>query len=237
MEIRNKLLLAQCVAYILALLAAFLAVVPLALNGSDFKDHCLLFGQGYWREENTTGSLVSRFVVEDWGPPSACQFSAFVGVFTLLFSAVQAWRSFFYLYKGHDDTFFSAFLNLLLSVSVLFLTLVAGVMVSVGFNAWCDAVTNHGSLPISCEEAQTMNLHLEVDTSGFYIHFGIAQFGLWAIWTMWVLLSVFAFLKVYRNYKRKDVGQCLAREKELLLDRRLRTRMAQQEQQTPSVFI
>ncbi|XP_043931591.1 transmembrane protein 179-like [Protopterus annectens] len=236
MEIRNKLLFAQCLAYFLAFLCALLVVVPLALNGSDFKGRCLLFSEGFWREENVTGTLVFRFVVNEWGPPSACQFSTFVGVFTLLFAAVQTWRTFFYVYKGHDDTFFSAFLNLLLSVSVLFLTLVASVMVTAGFTMWCDKVTNHGELPGSCEEAQATNLHLDVDTSSFYIHFGIAQFGLWSIWSVWVVLAILAFLKVYRNYKRKELGRSLAREKELLLDCGTRTRLLHQEEAS-SIFM
>ncbi|GCB79500.1 hypothetical protein scyTo_0019554 [Scyliorhinus torazame] len=50
-------------------------------------------------------------------------------------------------------------------------------MISVGFNIWCDVVTNHGSLPMSCEEIQSTNLHLDVNTSAFYIHFRIAQEG------------------------------------------------------------
>ncbi|XP_020378230.1 transmembrane protein 179-like [Rhincodon typus] len=238
MEISNKLLSTQCCSYLLALLFSLFVVVPLAENGREFKGRCLLFSRAFWREENSTGSLINRFVVEEWGPSAACQFCTFVGFFTLIFCAVQAWRTLFYLCKGHDDTFFSAFLNLLLSCSVLFLTIVACVMISVGFNIWCDVVTNHGSMPMSCEEIQSVNLHLDVDTSAFYIHFRIAQFGLWSIWTIWVLLGVLAFLKVYRNYKRKELARCLSREKELLLDRSLHGRPLSQEQaDLPSVFI
>ncbi|XP_042201209.1 transmembrane protein 179-like [Callorhinchus milii] len=240
MEFPNKLLLCQCVAYFLGLLLSLLVVVPLAENGSRFGDRCLLFSEASWRQENATGgsSVISRFVVGAWGPPAGCHFCTFVGVFTLIFSAAQAWRTFFYLCKGHDDTLLSAFLNLVLSCSVLFLTIVASVMVSVGFSLWCDEVTDHGRMPNSCEEMQSMNLHLDVDTSSFYIHFRVAQFGLWSIWVVWAVLGVLAFLKVYRNYKRKELARCLAREKELLLDHSARRRPDQEQQQeAPSVFI
>ncbi|XP_072407198.1 transmembrane protein 179-like [Chiloscyllium punctatum] len=238
MEISNKLLSTQCLSYVLALLFSLFVVVPLAENGREFKGRCLLFSRAFWREENSTGSLINRFVVEEWGPAAACQFCTFVGFFTLIFCAVQAWRTLFYLCKGHDDTFFSAFLNLVLSCSVLFLTIVACVMISVGFNIWCDVVTDHGNMPLSCEEIQSVNLHLNVDTSAFYVHFRIAQFGLWSIWTIWVLLGVLAFLKVYRNYKRKELARCLSREKELLLDHSLHSRPLSEEQaDLPSVFI
>ncbi|XP_078062600.1 transmembrane protein 179-like isoform X1 [Mustelus asterias] len=238
MEIQNKLLSAQCCAYLLAQVFSLFVVVSLAQNGRDFQGKCLLFSQAFWREENATGSHISRFVVKEWGPPAACQFCTFVGIFTLSLCGVQAWRTLFYLCKGHDDTFFSAFLNLLLSCSVLFLTIVASVMISVGFNIWCDVVTDHGNMPLSCEEIQSTNLHLDVDTSAFYIHFRLAQFGLWSVWTVWVLLCVLSFLKVYRNYKRKELARCLSREKELLLNRSTRGRPPSEEQaDLPSVFI
>uniref|UniRef100_A0A4W3GMW0 Uncharacterized protein n=1 Tax=Callorhinchus milii TaxID=7868 RepID=A0A4W3GMW0_CALMI len=162
MEFPNKLLLCQCVAYFLGLLLSLLVVVPLAENGSRFGDRCLLFSEASWRQENATGgsSVISRFVVGAWGPPAGCHFCTFVGVFTLIFSAAQAWRTFFYLCKGHDDA------------------LTWSVMVSVGFSLWCDEVTDHGRMPNSCEEMQSMNLHLDVDTSSFYIHFRVAQVSL-----------------------------------------------------------
>ncbi|XP_059497472.1 transmembrane protein 179-like [Stegostoma tigrinum] len=166
MEISNKLLSAQCCSYLLALLFSLFVVVPLAENGREFKGRCLLFSRAFWREENSTGSLINRFVVEEWGPSAACQFCTFVGFFTLIFCAVQAWRTLFYLCKGHDDTFFSAFLNLLLSCSVLFLTIVACVMISVGFNIWCDVVTNHGSMPMRLQKDLSQYL-LESNRSYF----------------------------------------------------------------------
>eukprot|EP00061_Rhincodon_typus_P009835 g33636.t1 len=103
MEISNKLLSTQCCSYLLALLFSLFVVVPLAENGREFKGRCLLFSRAFWREENSTGSLINRFVVEEWGPSAACQFCTFVGFFTLIFCAVQAWRTLFYLCKGHDE--------------------------------------------------------------------------------------------------------------------------------------
>ncbi|XP_028665765.1 transmembrane protein 179-like isoform X2 [Erpetoichthys calabaricus] len=212
MELERVILVSQCFSYILSVLGGLLVVIPLALNGSHFKGRCLLFTQGFWKQENGTGadeinssmedSIASpRLVVQQWGPLAACQFTTFVAVFTVLFGAVQTWRSLFYLHKGHDDH--------------------------------------------SCEDAQYTNLQLDVDTSAFYTQFGIAQFGLWCISVLWISLAILSFLKVYRNYKHQELGHCLAREKELLLDRSCRTRVSspqkqqQEEEQrrAPSVFI
>ncbi|KAG7464435.1 hypothetical protein MATL_G00165590 [Megalops atlanticus] len=148
MELDRRLLLAHCTAYTLSVLAGLMVVIPLALNGSDFKGRCALFTQGFWRLENRTSvgedsEGVPRLVVQEWGPPAACQFATFVGVFTVLYCAAQGWRSLFYLHRRHDDTLFSAFLTLLLSLCVLFLSCGASVTLSLGLLSWCRTVTDN----------------------------------------------------------------------------------------------
>ncbi|XP_072345954.1 transmembrane protein 179 isoform X2 [Scyliorhinus torazame] len=214
----SNFLFAQCILYFLAFLFGFIAVVPLSENGSDFRGKCLLFTRGMWQNENITVEK-QRFMVEEWGPESACQFTTFIGLFTLLFSAIQAWRLLFYLCKGHDDTFFATFLNLLVSTFVVFLIFIASTLVTVGFNMWCDAITEDGRMPNSCEELQDIDLELHLDNSSFYDQFVIIQFGLWAGWVAWMAITILAFLKVYDNYRQKELLDSLVHEKELLLAR------------------
>lgn len=47
----------------------------------------------------------------------------------------------------HCSTFFSAFLNLLVSAFVVFLVFIASTIVSVGFTMWCDTITEKGTVP------------------------------------------------------------------------------------------
>lgn len=108
MELVRRLLLAHCAAHALSVVAGLLVVVPLALNGSAFKGRCALFSTGFWRTENLTvgegqAQEVTHLVVQQWGPPAACQFATFVGVFTVLYGATQSWRSLFYLHRRHDE--------------------------------------------------------------------------------------------------------------------------------------
>uniref|UniRef100_G1LMZ5 Transmembrane protein 179 n=2 Tax=Ailuropoda melanoleuca TaxID=9646 RepID=G1LMZ5_AILME len=84
---------------------------------------------------------------------------------------------------------------------------------------WCDAITEKGTVPHSCEELQDINLELSVDNSAFYDQFAVAQFGLWASWLAWLAITILAFLKVYRNYRQEDLLDSLVHEKELLLAR------------------
>ncbi|KAJ0063038.1 hypothetical protein NL108_010655, partial [Boleophthalmus pectinirostris] len=70
---------------------------------------------------------------------------------------------------------FNAFLNLLISALVVFTVFLSSTIVSVGFNLWCDAITESGSMPSSCEDLQDTDLELGVDNSAFYDQFAIAQ--------------------------------------------------------------
>ncbi|XP_058663618.1 transmembrane protein 179 [Ammospiza caudacuta] len=214
----SNFLFAQCICYFLAFLFSFIVVVPLSENGNDFHGRCLLFTEGMWLNANLTVER-QRFTVQEWGPEAACRFSIFTGLLSLLLATVQAWRTLFFLCKGHEDSFFYAFLNLLISAFVVFITFIASTIVSVGFNMWCDAITEKGSMPDSCEELQDIDLELNLENSAFYDQFAIAQFGLWAAWLTWLAITILAFLKVYHNYRQEDLLDSLIHEKELLLGR------------------
>lgn len=58
----------------------------------------------------------------------------------------QLFMSYIFL-PFYCSSFFYAFLNLLISAFVVFITFIASTIVSVGFNMWCDAITEKGSMP------------------------------------------------------------------------------------------
>ncbi|XP_061690825.1 transmembrane protein 179-like isoform X2 [Syngnathoides biaculeatus] len=213
MELDRRLLLAHCAAHALSVAAGLLVVVPMALNGSAFKGRCALFSSGYWRTEETESGSVAQLVVRQWGPPAACQFATFVGIFTVLYGAAQGWRCLFYLHGRHDDTLFSSFLTVLLSACMLFLSGGASVILSLGLASWCDTVTDNNAQPFSCATSQSVLLYLDVDTSSFYTQLSLAQASLWFVTLLWLLQSTLAFMRLYHSHN----GPCLLREKELLL--------------------
>ncbi|KAI5606652.1 hypothetical protein C0J50_7572 [Silurus asotus] len=222
MELNRRLLLAHCATHALSVIAGLLVVVPLALNGSAFKGRCALFTQGFWRSENQSASGAhlaagTHLVVQHWGPPAACQFATFVGVFTVLYGATQSWRSLFYLHRRHDDTLFSAFLTLLLSLCVLFLSGGASVILTLGLVSWCNTITDHSTRPYSCAESQSVPLYLDVETSSFYSELTCAQISLWCVTALWLVHSILSFLRLYHSHSQQISGPCLSREKEFLL--------------------
>ncbi|KAM9741346.1 transmembrane protein 179 [Menidia menidia] len=222
MELDRRLLLAHCAAHALSVVAGLLVVVPMALNGSAFKGRCALFSSGYWRTEERDELTeppqeLSRLVVQQWGPLAACQFVTFVGIFTVLYGAAQGWRCLFYLHGRHDDTLFSSFLTVLLSVCVLFLSGGASVLLSLGFSSWCDTVTDANTRPYSCAESQSVPLYLDVNTSSFFTELSLAQASLWGVTALWLAQSILAFLRLYHSHSQHMGGPWLHRDKEFLL--------------------
>ena len=62
-------------------------------------------------------------------------------------------------------------------------------------------------LPFRCEMAAGNAIDKEdgIETSGFHIEMGTAQFGAWASWACWVGLSVFAVLKLCRYHQLENM--------------------------------
>lgn len=98
----DNFLFAQCVCYFLAFLFSFVVVVPLSEHGHDFRGRCLLFTEGMWLSANLTVQERERFTVQEWGPPAACRFSLLASLLSLLLAAAHAWRTLFFLCKGHE---------------------------------------------------------------------------------------------------------------------------------------
>ncbi|KAM5340536.1 transmembrane protein 179 [Glossophaga mutica] len=215
----SRFLLGQCVCYFLAFAFSFVVVVPLFENGHDFRGRCLLFTEGMWLSANMTVQGRERFTVQQWGPPAACRFSLLASLLSLVVAGGHAWRTLYFLCKGYEGSFLYALLNLLVNAFVVFLVFIASTIVSVGFTLWCDAVTERGSVPRSCEDIQDINLELDVDNSAFYDQFALIQLGLWGTWLAWLILTVMAFVKVYRSCREEALLDSLTHEKELLLAR------------------
>lgn len=46
-----------------------------------------------------------------------------------------------YLYKGTDSTFLSAFIDCVSGIILCGMTILAAIMITLGFMAWCDNMT------------------------------------------------------------------------------------------------
>ncbi|XP_015440113.1 PREDICTED: transmembrane protein 179 [Dufourea novaeangliae] len=210
MALTNILLLSQISGYIVALILSLCIIIPVSLHQDEFRGHCLLFSNGTWQESD------GQFVV-NWASRAYCNYTLFVGLMLLLTSAVQIYRLSLLMYRGEDSSFLSAFIDVVSSIVLTTITLVAAIIVTLGFMTWCQNMTKR--FP-SCELAAGNDIDKAdgIDTSGFHIELGAAQFGTWTSLSIWVGLSVFAVLKLLRYHQLENMKVSMYRERQRLIE-------------------
>ncbi|XP_018563323.1 transmembrane protein 179 [Anoplophora glabripennis] len=210
MALSNILLLSQIAGYVIAFILSLCIVVPMSLHQDDFKGHCLLFSTGEWLEAD--GQLKVN-----WASQCYCNYTIFVGVALCLVSIIQIYRLSVFLYKGTDSSFLSAFIDVLSGILLCGMIILAALMITLGFMAWCQNMTER--FP-SCELAagQDIDRADEINTKHFYIQLGTAQFGVWGSFTTWVGLSVCALLKLCRYHQLENIRVSMYRERQRLIN-------------------
>ncbi|KAK6635266.1 hypothetical protein RUM44_000517 [Polyplax serrata] len=210
MAIRNILLLSQLTGYIIALILSLCITIPMSLHQDEFKGHCLLFSTGEWQESD------GQFVVK-WASQAFCNYIIFVGVILFVSSAFQIYRMSVFMYKGTDSSFLSAFLDVIGCLALCFMTIVASLIVTLGFTQWCNEMIRR--FP-SCDLAAGNAIDKQdgIDTTGFYIEIGVAQFAVWGSWATWVGLSVFSILKLCRYHQLENIKVSMYRERQKLIN-------------------
>ncbi|XP_076656653.1 transmembrane protein 179 [Halictus rubicundus] len=210
MALTNILLLSQISGYIVAFILSLCIIIPMGLHQDEFRGHCLLFSTGTWQESD------GQFVV-NWASHVYCHYTIFVGLLLLLTSAVQIYRLSVLMYRGEDSSFLSAFIDVVSSIVLTTVTLIAAIIVTLGFMTWCQNMTKR--FP-SCELAAGNDIDKAdgIDTSGFHIELGAAQFGTWTSLSIWVGLSVFAVLKLLRYHQLENMKVSMYRERQRLIE-------------------
>jgi len=191
MGLGNLLLLTQTGGYSVSIILSLCCIVPLILNISDFKGHCLLFSSGEFLEVN--GLFAAK-----WASFSSCSYTLIIGILLLIVSIVQLIRMSIFLYKGIDrcvffldkyvfyqsfyfmihlffSSFLSAFWDAVVSFILVLLTLIDAIIVTSGFSSWCSAVTQRFA---SCETATVMSFtgeDKEISPTDFFIQMVTVQ--------------------------------------------------------------
>ncbi|XP_045483127.1 transmembrane protein 179 [Harmonia axyridis] len=210
MALRNIILLSQIAGYVVAFILSLCIVVPMSFHQDEFRGHCLLFSTGEWQESD--GQLKVN-----WASQGYCNYTIFVGVVLCLVSLIQIYRLSVFLHKGTDSSFLSAFIDVLSGILLCAMTIIAALMITLGFMTWCQNITQRFS---SCELAagQDIDKKDEINTTHFYIELGTAQFGVWGSFAVWVGLSVFALIKLCRYHQIENIRVSMYRERQKLIN-------------------
>ncbi|XKL68714.1 hypothetical protein PGB90_006483 [Kerria lacca] len=205
----NVLLVSQISGYFISLILSLCIIIPMSLHQEEFRGYCLLFSTGTWAE---TG----QFDVS-WASQAYCNYTIFVGVLLFVISAFQFYRMSVFAYKGVDSSFLSAFIDVIVCFILCLFSFIASGIITYGFMIWCKSMTKR--FP-SCELAAGNEIDKKdsIDTSGFFIELGAAQFGAWTSWACWVGLTVFAVLKLCRYHQLENMRVSMFRERQRLIN-------------------
>lgn len=175
-----------------------------------FRGHCLLFSTGNWREND------GQFV-PDWASKMYCNYTIIVGLIIFVVAAVQIYRMSMLMYKGEDSSFLSAFIDVVTSIFITTLISISATIITLGFMTWCECMTKKFQ---SCELAAGNEIDKAdgLNTTGFHIELGVAQFGSWSSLSVWVGLSVFATLKLLRYHQIENMKVSMYRERQRLIE-------------------
>ncbi|CAG5121157.1 unnamed protein product [Candidula unifasciata] len=215
MGLHNLFLFAQCCFYLLLFIMSFFACIPAGVNVSNFNGHCLLYARGEWTKEATTSNLDHI----DWGPDSACNFTVFIGVVSLIIALFYlVWISVM-LARSIECSWLEAFVNSVVNSVMCICFFSTALTVSVGFRQWCKFVTDPRSGIERCEQGQYIpfGLSVSVDTSNYFIQWQITQFGVWAGWILWLVLAIMSLIRVYNYHRQEAFMISVNRERQRLL--------------------
>lgn len=99
---------------------------------------------------------------------------------------------------------------------MLVMVIASAFFITLGFLHWCSDMTLR--FP-SCGLAAGLNItqaEMQIDTSGFYVMIGTAQFGIWGVFASCVMICVIAYLKLINDHQMQNMKVSMYLERQRL---------------------
>lgn len=208
MALANVLVLSQIAGHVILFILSLCMIFPLSMNLNEFDGNCLLFASGKWREED------GLFNVE-WASAGFCRFPLATGIILFFISSIQIYR---FARLREESSFLALFIDVVLGIQMLAMSILSAIIITLGFIVWCSEMTER--FP-SCEIAAGQNIipgNEKIDTSGFYIEMGTAQFGAWGCFAISVGIAVIALLKLINNHQIRNIKVSMYLERQRLVN-------------------
>lgn len=118
-------------------------------------------------------------------------------------------------YKKQETTFLGLFLDVCSSTVMFVMTIISAFFVTIGFMRFCSSMTQRFA---SCGLAAGQNITGgDIDTSGFYVELGTAQFGVWGVFAGVVIVCVVAYLKLIDDHQMQNMKVSMYLERQRLV--------------------
>lgn len=211
MGLSNVLTLSQVAGHVIAFILSICITIPLLINIREFDGHCLLFTTGEWQEED------GLFKAE-WASRNYCNYPIVIGFILVIVSMTQIYRLTHVIRNESEISFFGLFMDVFISINLCALVVVAAIMITLGFIVWCSDMTQRFPSCDTADGQNITNVKSNINTNGFYIEMGTAQFGAWGSFATWVGLSMFALLKLINNHQVTNMRVSMYLERQRLVN-------------------
>lgn len=146
-----------------------------------------------------------------------CDFPIFTGIFVFCVSFVQIYRFSLLAYRKEEGKFLGLFLDVCFGTLMFIMTIVSAFFITLGFMHFCNDMTRSFQ---SCGQAAGQNITQDtekIDTSGFYVEMGTAQFGIWGSFAACVIVGVVACLKLINEHQMQNMKVSMYLERQRLV--------------------
>lgn len=201
------LLVLLCAGHSVCIILGISFIVSLSNHLYTFANHCLLFSTGKYEDNGDfTPNWASRFY---------CIFPLIVAALSLLIAFLRLIQTSVMLYKGTRGTFAITFKMTFSALIMVLLILMSGILVSVGFEVWCNAVEERFSR--GCEAAtasMTITNNTEgIDVKEFFTDLETSQFSIWSSLVVWVFIMTISGRMLFVAHERANIRLSMARER------------------------
>lgn len=173
----------------------------------SFSCQCVLFSSGVFEDNGD--------FTPDWASPIYCIICLLLASTSVVIAAIQLFKTSEMLYKGSRETFATAFRMSLAAILMVFGSLLAGLLVSVGFTTWCNAVEERFSK--GCDAAASSltltNNTLNIIVGAYFTDIETSQFSIWSSLVVWVFLLTISGRLLFMAHERANIRISMARER------------------------
>jgi hypothetical protein len=201
------LLVLLCAAYSVCIILGVSFLVSLIDHLYSFSNHCLLFTTGKYEDNGD--------FTPNWASPSFCYFSVIVAFVSVIVAFVELVKTSVMLYEGTRRTFAITFKMTFWSLLMVIIILVSGIIISAGFEVWCNAVEERFSK--GCEAAAASmvitNNTENIQVGDFFTNLETSQFSIWSSFVVWVLALTICGRMLFVAHERANIRISMARER------------------------
>lgn len=201
------MLVVLCAGYSISIILGISFLVFLISVQYSFAGHCLLFSEGNFESNGD--------FTPDWGSPFPCIFSIIFVSLSVLLAAIRLVKTAVMLTKTNRENFSLAFRMTLTAFYMSVGSLIVGILVSVGFSRWCNAIEKRFSrgCELAAPSLTITNNTEKLDVTGFYANMETSQFSIWSSLVMWVFTLTVSGRLLFMAHERANIRISMARER------------------------